>query len=189
VAKRFNIPIHVRSSFSKEEGTMIMEKSAKLEDVSVRGVTSNSKEAKITICAVPDQPGIAAKIFTEISKSGTNVDIIVQNVSHTRHTDISFTVPKTEFTRALTATKRIAKKIKAGEIQTNKNIARVSIVGSGMRSHHGIAAKMFAALAKNKINIDMISTSEISISCIINQKNTEKAVKALHRVFELEKLK
>jgi len=189
VAKRFNIPIHVRSSFSKEEGTMIMNKKKMLEEIAVRGVTSNKNDAKITICAVPDRPGIAAKIFTEISQTGANVDIIVQNVSHTRYTDISFTVPKSDFTKAFTAAKTIAKKIDAGEVQDNKNIARVSIVGSGMRSHHGIAAKMFQTLAKEKINIEMISTSEISISCIINQKNTERAVRALHKTFELEKIR
>jgi len=187
VAKRFNIPIHVRSSFSKEEGTMIVNNTEKLEDISVRGVTSNKSEAKITICAVPDQPGIAASIFTEISKSGANVDIIVQNVSHTKLTDISFTVPTSDYTKAMTAAKKIAKKIKAGDVSGNKSIARLSIVGSGMRSHHGIAAQMFEALAKNKINIDMISTSEISISCIISDKQTDKAVKVLHKVFGLNK--
>ena len=187
VAKRFNIPIHVRSSFCKEEGTMIVKKTSKLEEVVVQGVTSSKSEAKITICAVPDQPGIAAKIFTEISKTGVNVDIIVQNVSHTRHTDISFTVPKNGLLKAFAAAKAIAKRIRAGEVQQDKNIARISIVGSGMRSHHGIAAKMFQTLAKNKINIEMIATSEISISCIINNAQATKAVKALHKAFQLEK--
>ena len=189
VAKRFNIPIHVRSSFSKGEGTMIVKKTSKLEEIVVQGVTSSKSEAKITICAVPDQPGIAAKIFTEISKTGANVDIIVQNVSHTRHTDISFTVPKKGLSKAFAAAKKIAKKIKAGEVHQDKNIARISIIGSGMRSHHGIAAKMFQTLAKNKINIEMIATSEISISCIINSVQAIKAVKALHKAFQLEKRK
>ena len=187
VAKRFNIPIHVRSSFSKEEGTMIVKQNKKLEDISVQGVTSSKSDAKITICAVPDQTGIAAKIFAEVSKSGANVDIIVQNVSHTKHTDISFTVPKADLIKAFQAAKNIAKRIKAGDVAQDKNIARVSIVGSGMRSHHGIAAKMFETLAKNKINIDMISTSEISISCVINEKQAAKAVSALHRGFQLGK--
>ncbi|MCK5260420.1 MAG: aspartate kinase, partial [Candidatus Omnitrophica bacterium] len=187
VAKRFNIPIHVRSSFSKEEGTMIVKKTSKLEEVVVQGVTSSKSDAKITIRAVPDQPGIAAKIFTEISKTGANVDIIVQNVSHTRHTDISFTVPKKGLSKTFAAAKKIAKRIKAGEVLQDKNIARISIVGSGMRSHHGIAAKMFQTLAKNKINIEMIATSEISISCIINSTQVIKAVKALHKAFQLEK--
>lgn len=187
VAKRFNIPIHVRSSFSKEEGTMIIKKTSKLEDVSVQGVTSSKSEAKVTICAVPDQPGIAAKIFTEISKAGARVDIIVQNISHTRHTDISFTVPKTHLTKALNAAKIVAKRIRAGEVQHNKNIARISIIGSGMRSHHGIAAAMFQTLARNKVNIEMIATSEISISCIIANNQATKAVRALHKKFGLDK--
>jgi aspartate kinase len=185
VAKRFNIPLHVRSSFSKEEGTMIVQDSEKLEDISVRGITCNKAEAKITICNVPDQPGVAAKIFTQLAVAGINVDTIVQNVSHTKQTDISFTVPDAMFTKAITVTKKIAKKIGAGDILSDENIARVSIIGIGMRSHPGIAAKMFKTLADNKINIEMISTSEISISCIINFKHTDKAVKALHKKFVL----
>lgn len=168
---------------------MIVKKTSNLEKVSVQGVTSSKSEAKITICAVPDQPGIAAKIFTEISKAGASVDIIVQNISHTRHTDISFTTPKTHLTKALKAAKIVAKRIRAGEVRHNKNIARISIVGSGMRSHHGIAAKMFQTLAKNKVNIEMIATSEISISCIIANNQATKAVKALHKSFGLDKRK
>ena len=186
VAKRFNIPIHVRSSFSKEEGTMIVKESEKMEEIAVRGITSNKSEAKITICNVPDKPGVAAQIFEEISRAGINVDIIVQNVSHTRLTDISFTVPRSDLNKALATTETIAKKIGSGEILHDKNISRVSIVGSGMRSHPGIAAKMFQILADNKINIEMISTSEISISCIIHQDLTDKAVRALHKKFKLE---
>ncbi len=185
VAKRFNIPLHVRSSFSKEEGTMIVKENEKVEEVAVRGITCNKAEAKITICAVPDKPGVASKIFTELAKAGINVDMIVQNVSHTKLTDISFTVPDAVFNKAITATKKISHKIGAGEVLSDENIARVSIVGSGMRSHSGIAAKMFQTLAENKINIDMISTSEISISCIINYKFTDKAIKALHKKFNL----
>lgn len=188
VAKRFNIPIHVRSSFSKEEGTMILKDSEKLEEIAVRGVTCNKSEAKLTICAVPDKPGVAAKIFNEISKAGVSVDTIVQNVSHTRHTDISFTVPKKDLTKAIKTSENIAQKLKAGKVLHDKNIARVSIIGSGMRSHQGIAAQMFDTLAKNKVNIDMIATSEISISCIIDQKSTDKAVRALHKAFKLDKI-
>lgn len=188
IAKRFNIPIHVRSSFSKEEGTMIVKNDYKLEENFVRGVTCNKSEAKITICAVPDQPGIAAQIFTGISKAGVSVDMIVQNVSHTKHTDISFTVPKSGLTKALRAARKISKKIKAGDVTYDKNIARISIVGSGMRSHQGIAATMFQTLAENKVNIDMITTSEISISCIISSQHSNKAVKALHKSFQLNKI-
>jgi len=189
VAKRFNIPIHVRSSFSKEEGTMIVKNTQKLEKISVRGLTCNKSEAKITICAVPDKPGVAAYIFKEISKAGVNVDTIVQNVSHTRHTDISFTVPQASVTKALKSAQKVADKIHAGDVLHDKNVARVSIVGSGMRSHQGIAAAMFQTLAQNKINIEMISTSEISISCIIDQDSSAKAVKALHKKFRLDRMK
>ena len=185
VAKKFNIPIHVRSSFSKGEGTMIVKEDEKMEGVIVRGITCNKSEAKLTVCGVPDKPGVAAKIFTEVSKAGISVDTIVQNVSHTRQTDISFTVPKSSLTKALEVTKKVAKKIGAGDVLDDKNIARVSIVGSGMRSYPGVAAKMFQTLAENQINIEMISTSEISISCIIDQKYSDMAVQKLHKKFDL----
>ncbi len=186
VAKRFNIPIHVRSSFSKEEGTMIVKTKEKVEEISVTGVTCNKSESKVTICNVPDRPGFAAYVFNEISKAGVNVDMIVQNVSHTRLTDISFTVLQGDLSKALDVTEKLARAMKAGEVLHNKNIARVSIVGSGMRSHTGIAAKMFQTLAEEKINIEMISTSEISVSCIISKDLADKAVKALHKRFKLE---
>ena len=186
VAKKFNIPIHVRSSFSKGDGTMIVKEDEKMEGVVVRGITCNKSEAKLTVCGVPDKPGVAAKIFTEVSKAGISVDTIVQNVSHTRQTDISFTVPKSSLIKALDVTKKVAKKIGAGDVLADKNIARVSIVGSGMRSYPGVAAKMFQTLAENHINIEMISTSEISISCIIDQKYSDVAVQKLHKKFNLE---
>jgi len=189
VAKRFNIPMHVRSSFSKEEGTMIVKSTKQIEGegVAVTGVACNKGEAKITICAVPDKPGVAAQIFSEIADIGVNVDTIVQNVSHTRQTDISFTVPKKDLDKAIATTNAIAKKIGAGEVLNDKNIARVSIVGSGMRTHSGVAARMFQALAEKKINIEMIATSEISISCIIEEKFANTAVEVIHKAFELEK--
>ena len=189
VAKRFNIPLHVRSSYSKEEGTMIVKSTQKIEDIAVRGVTSNKNEAKITICAVPDKPGVSAQIFNAIAKAGVNVDVIVQNVSHTNKTDISFTVPKTDIVKGFKAAQDIAQKLGAGNVLEDKNIARVSIVGSGMRSHQGIAARMFDALAKASINIKMIATSEISISCIIDLDKADNAVSVLHKAFELEKAK
>ena len=165
---------------------MIVKSSQKLERISVRGITCNKAEAKITICSVPDKPGVAAYIFNAISKTGVIVDTIVQNVSHTRQTDISFTVRKGDLSKVLTASKAIAHKLKAGEVLHDKNIARVSIVGSGMRSHSGIAASMFSALAENKINIEMITTSDISISCIISQSHADKAIRALHKKFNLD---
>jgi aspartate kinase len=185
VAKRFNIPIHVRSSFVKEEGTMIVKDSGKLEDIAVRGVTSDTSQAKITITQVPDTAGIAARIFNDISAVGVNVDMIVQNVSHTRLTDISFTVPEQDLAKAEQAAQSVAQRIQAGQLEIDADVARVSIIGSGMRSHHGIAAKMFETLAKKKINIEMISTSEISLSCIIDKDKAVQAIKALHKAFDL----
>ncbi len=189
VAKRFNIPLHVRSSYSKEEGTMIVKSVKNIEQIAVTGITSNKNEAKITICAVPDQPGVSAQLFTAIGRAGVNVDVIVQNVSHTKKTDISFTVPKSDLAKGLKATEEVAKKLGAGAVLHSSEIARVSIVGSGMRSHQGIAGKMFEALAAAKINIEMIATSEISISCIISLDKVNLAVRTLHKAFELGKPK
>ena len=162
---------------------MIVKEAKKMEDVLVRGVTLNKNEAKITICDVPDKPGIAAKIFNGIAENNINVDMIVQNVSHTRRTDISFTVPKADIFKAVKITKKIAARIGAGDVLEDKNIARISIVGVGMKSHPGVAARMFEILAKNKVNIEMISTSDISISCIVSKKSAEKAVKAIYKEF------
>ena len=167
---------------------MITKETEKMEEIAVRGITCNKNEAKITICSVPDKPGIAAKIFEEISKQGINVDTIVQNVPHDKLSDISFTVPKGDLNKAIKATSAIGNKIGAGEVLEDRNIARVSLVGSGMRSHSGIAAKMFSTLADNQINIEMITTSEISVSCIITQDSADKAVKALHKAFKLEQI-
>jgi len=185
VAKKFNVPIHVRSSFSNKPGTMIIKEVKRMEDVLITGVTVNINEAKITVCDVPDLPGVAAKIFKELSSGGINVDMIVQNVSHTRKTDISFTINKANLAKTTKITRRVAKNIKAGEVLQDVDIARVSIVGVGMKSHPGVAAKMFETLAEHNINIEMISTSEISISCIIKKKLAERAVKSIHAKFGL----
>jgi aspartate kinase len=187
VAKKFDVPIHVRSSFSDKSGTMIIREVENMEDVLVTGITLNKNESKITICDVPDRPGIAAKIFNQLAEGGINVDMIVQNVSHTRQTDISFTVPKPDAVRAVKLTKKGAREIGELEVLQDDDIARVSIVGVGMKTHSGVAAKMFETLAKEKINIEMISTSEISISCIIKKKFSEMAVRALHAQFGLDK--
>jgi aspartate kinase len=186
VAKKFNVPLHVRSSFSENSGTIIKE-AKRMEEALVTGVTLNKNEAKITVCDVPDKPGVAAKIFKELSDGGINVDMIVQNVSHTRQTDISFTINKTDSAKTLRIARKVAKAIEAGEVLQDDDIARVSIVGIGMKSHPGVAATMFDTLAENKINIEMISTSEISISCIIKKRFADHAVKALHEKFNLGK--
>jgi aspartate kinase len=187
VAKKFNVPVYVRSSFSNKPGTMIIKEVKRMEDVVVTAVTLNRNEAKITICDVPDRPGIAAKIFRELAGAGINIDMIVQNVSHLRQTDISFTIAKSEALKATRLTRKIAAHIRAGEVLEDEDIARISVVGVGMKSHRGVAATMFDTLAKNKINIEMISTSDISISCIIKNKFAETAVKALHERFGLSK--
>lgn len=187
VAKKFDVPIHVRSSFNHKPGTRIIKEARKMEEVMVRGVTLNKNTAKITICNVPDRPGVAAIIFNKLSGIGVNVEMIVQNVSHLRQTDISFTVSSASLSKAVKLTKKIAKNLKSGEVLEDNRIACVSIVGVGMKSHHGVAATMFSALAKKKINIEMISTSDISISCIIEKKHAEAAVKTLHDKFGLAK--
>ena len=187
VAKKFNVPIHVRSSFSTNPGTMIIKEVKRMEDVVVTGVTLNKNEAKITICDVPDEPGVAAKVFKELSIGGINVDMIVQNVSQKRKTDISFTISKVDQAKAIKLVKEVADDLSAGDVLVDEDVARISIVGVGMKSHHGVAATMFETLAKSGINIDMISTSDISISCIIDKDEGEDAVKALHGKFGLAK--
>ncbi|MDD5432031.1 MAG: ACT domain-containing protein, partial [Candidatus Omnitrophica bacterium] len=157
------------------------------EDVLVSAVTLNKTEAKITICDVPDKPGAAAKIYKELADNGVSVDMIVQNVSHLRQTDISFTINKADSAKTLKIAKRLASEIGAGDVLQDEDIARISIVGVGMKSHSGVAAAMFDTLAKDKANIEMISTSDISISCIIKKKFAETAVRALHEEFGLAK--
>jgi aspartate kinase len=186
-AMKFSIPIHVRSSYSDKNGTIISKEVRAMEDIVVSGVAINRDEAKITICDVPDKPGIAAKIFREIARQDINVDMIVQNVSRTGATDVSFTVPSGDLVKTIKTAKEISKKIGAGEITFDKDIAKVSIVGIGMRSHSGIAAKMFEALAENGINIEMISTSEIKISCVVDKRYGQDAVRAIHSKFNLSR--
>lgn len=187
VAKKFDVPMHVRSSFSDNSGTMIIREVKNMEDALVTAVTLNKNESKITICNVPDKPGIAARIFKQFSEGGINVDMIVQNVSHTKQTDISFTVSKADAAKAIRLTRKAASGISAEDVLEDRDIAKVSIVGVGMKTHPGVAAKMFETLAKEKVNIEMISTSEISISCIIKKKFAEMAVRALHDKFGLDK--
>ena len=185
VAKRFDIPIHVRSSFSLREGTMIQRSVKAMEDIVVSGVTLQKDEAKVTIRDVPDKPGMAAEIFRELAAKGVNVDMIVQNVSREGSTDLSFTVVKGDLPATLRVTRSVSHRIGAGEVTTDEGVAKLSIVGIGMRSHSGVAAKMFEAMARERINIEMISTSEIKISCVIRKAHAERAVRAVHRAFGL----
>ncbi len=187
LAKRFNIPIIVRSSFTDKGGTMISPEVKTMEKVVVSAVTLNKNETKVTIRDVPDRPGVAAKIFKKIAEEGINVDMIVQNISRTGTTDLSFTVVKENLAKTLKTARKASKQIGGGNVIADRDIARVSVVGVGMKSHSGIAAGMFEALAENKINIEMISTSEISISCVIRKKFAQRAVRAIHKKFKLEK--
>ena len=186
-ASKFNIPIHVRSSFSNKEGTIIAKEVKSMEDVVVRGVTLNKDEAKITVCDVPDKPGLAAKIFEALAVTNINIDMIIQNISRTGATDVSFTVMKSDLQKTLKVANKLCGKIGAAGVTHDEDIAKVSVVGIGMKSHSGVAAKMFKALAKKNINIEMISTSEIKISCVVEEKDGQKATKALHTVFKLGK--
>ncbi len=185
-AKNYNVSVHVRSSFSENQGTLVVQEDPEMEKVMVSGIAYDRKEAKITITRVVDRPGIAAKLFGRVAEAGIVVDMIVQNISQDGHTDISFTVPRTDFHKAMELVKGLAREIGADQVLGDDRIAKVSIVGVGMRTHSGVAAKMFAALAAENINIMMISTSEIKVSCVIEEKYTELAVRVLHDVFRLE---
>ena len=187
VAGKFNIPIHVRSSFSDKEGTWIVKEDSSMEDVLIRGVSLNKNEAKVTVSGVPNRPGVAAGIFRALAKTGINVDMIIQNIGKSADTDISFTVPKGESENAVRSLGALRGRLKFKEVSLDPNVAKVSVVGIGMRSHAGVAAAMFEALGKNGINIEMISTSEIKISCIVKKPDGEKAVRTLHEEFKLGK--
>ena len=184
-AKKYNVPLHVRSTFTETEGTWVTKEDEDMERVVVSGVTYDKNEAKVSILGVPDKPGIAAKIFGPIADSNINVDMIIQNISTDEHTDLTFTVPKTDLAQALAIVGPIGKEIGAKDIVTDDSVAKVSIVGNGMRSHAGIASTLFKALAAEGINIMMISTSEIKVSCVIESKYTELAVRVLHEAFGL----
>ena len=186
-AKKYNVPIHVRSSFNDKSGTWVVKEDEKMEKVLVSGVTLSKNEARITITRVPDKPGVASKIFTPISDAHIVVDMIIQNTSSDGSTDLTFTIPKGDLKKALKLVKKTAEEIKAQSVMADENIVKVSIVGAGMVSHAGVASKMFTALAKENINILMISTSEIKISCVVEAKYGELAARVLHQAFALEK--
>ncbi|MBI5755479.1 MAG: aspartate kinase [Nitrospirae bacterium] len=185
-AAKYGVKVRVLSTFVEGEGTLLTEEDEDMEKVVVSGVTHDRNQVKITIIGVPDRPGIAAKIFGTIADASIVVDMIIQNVSQESLTDISFTVPHADVNKTVEIMRGVTKDIGAKELEVKEDIAKVSIVGVGMRSHSGVAAKMFSTLAAEGINIMMISTSEIKISCVIDAKYTELAVRALHRAFELE---
>ena len=185
-AKKFNVPIHVRSTFSNERGTMVVAETKDMEKVLVSGVAFDKNEARITVIKVPDKPGLASRIFKPLVKEGIVVDMIVQNTSDEGFTDLTFTVMKPDFYRSMKLLSGVAKEIGAERVLGDENIAKVSIVGVGMRTHAGVAQLMFEALARENINIMMISTSEIKVSCVIEDKYTELAVRTLHEAFGLD---
>ncbi len=186
-AKKYNVPVRVLSSFNDNPGTLVTKEDADMEKVVVSGVAYDKNQVKVTVQGVPDKPGVAAKIFNAISDNSIVVDMIIQNIGEGGQADLSFTVPRTDAKKVVEVMKQIVAETGAKSVNLKEDIAKISIVGVGMRSHSGVAAKMFSSLAKEGINIMMISTSEIKISCVIDAKYTELAVRVLHEAFELEK--
>jgi aspartate kinase len=184
-AKKYAVPVHVRSTFKPDPGTLVTTEDVNMEAVIVTGVTHDRSQAKVSILRVPDRPGIAAQVFGAVADHGIVVDMIVQNISREGNTDISFTLPRTDREKAVSVLRDVAGRIGAEGVTHDDRIAKVSIVGVGMRSHSGVAARMFRTLSGEGINIQMISTSEIAVSCVIDDKYTELAVRALHDAFDL----
>ena len=187
IAQRFKVPLHIRSSFINKQGTLVIAKErGKMEEALVRSVILNEDEAKISIIGIPDKPGIAGTIFSNIADENINVDVIIQNISAEGAADISFTVAKEDLKRTLDVTDKLKSIVEPKKIECDENIAKLSIVGIGMRTNAGVAAKMFQALGENKINIRTISTSEIKISCLVDKEEGKKAARVLHKAFELD---
>ena len=186
IGKKFGVPIHVRSSFTDAPGTMVVQEAKAMEKFLVSGATVTENDAKLTLRGVPDKPGIAAGVFEAVGQYNVVVDMIVQTPSRRGKTDMSFTVPKDCVAEALAAAQAIGTQIGAAGVECDERIAKVSVVGVGMRSHTGVAAKMFRALAEAGVNIQMISTSEIKISCVVDESRGEDAVRAIHKAFRLD---
>ncbi len=182
-AMRYGLPLHVRSSFSADEGTWVMPEEEVMEQLVVSGVTCNKNEAKIRLQSVPDQPGIAARVFTPLGEAGIVVDMIIQNYASDGSTDMTFTVPRADYSRALEIAKAAGDQLSSRSVDGDDSIAKVSIVGLGMKDHAGVATRMFEVLARKEINIQMISTSEIKISVVIDEAHSDVAVQALHAEF------
>jgi len=186
-AAKFNVPVEVNSSFKEGRGTLVTKEDPDMEAVAVAGVTGDRNQAKVTIIGVPDKPGIAARIFGPVAQANINVDMIIQNISQATLTDVSFTIPRADLRKAEPIIQAVAKDIEAKSVSITEAIAKVSLVGVGMRSHSGVAARMFDVLSHEGINIMMISTSEIKISCVIEEKYLELAMRSLHTAFGLDK--
>jgi aspartate kinase len=187
-AAKFNVPVEVNSSFKEGKGTLVTKEDTDMEAAAVAGVTGDRNQAKITIIGVPDKPGIAARIFGPVAEANINVDMIIQNISQAALTDLSFTVPRADLKKAVPLIQGVAKDIDAKSVSVTEAIAKVSLIGVGMRSHSGVAAKMFNVLSREGVNIMMISTSEIKISCVIDEKYLELAMRSLHSAFGLDQV-
>jgi aspartate kinase len=185
-ARNHGVPVHVRSSFTWQPGTWVREEDPSMEQAIISGVTHDTSEAKITIQEVPDRPGVAATIFRALADELVNVDMIVQNVSTAGHTDVSFTVPTDDLARSLQVMEKVQGDIDAAGVSHDPLIGRVSLVGAGMKSHPGVAATMFEVLSAEGVNIEMISTSAIRISCVVHEDDVPRAVQALHTAFRLD---
>lgn len=188
VGKKFNVPIYVSNSRNTNKGTLITKESKGMEEIVVSGVALTESEAKVTLFKVPDKPGVAADLFSTLADANINIDVIIQNKTETKTTDISFTCEKNDLSKAKKVVGQISKKLGAKDVTYDEKIAKVSVVGVGMRTHSGVAARVFKCLAKKKINIDMISTSEIKISCVLAQNKGREALKAIHKEFGLDKI-
>src|SRR5688572_5893349 len=184
-AKKYGVTVHVRSTFKPDPGTIVTREESGMEDAVVTGITHDRSQAKVSLLRVPDRPGIAAQVFGAVGTRNIVVDMIVQNISRDGFTDISFTLPRGDHPRARIVLDEVARAVGAEKTVHDERVAKVSIVGVGMRSHSGVAARMFTALSRESINIQMISTSEIAVSCVIEDKYAELAVRALHDAFEL----
>ena len=185
-ARRHHVTLHVRSSFTWEPGTIVTEEDSTMEQAVVTAITDDASEAKVTVTQVPDRPGLAARLFRPLANRSVNVDMIVQNTSSEGTTDISFTVPKLDLSTAVEVCDGLCEELGASGVTSDDAIARVSLIGAGMKSHPGVTALMFETLAAEGINIEMISTSTIRISCVVRAEDVERAVRALHSAFELE---
>src|SRR5262249_21655700 len=184
-ARNHGMPVHVRSSFTSGDGTWIREEDEQMEQAVISGIAHDTSEAKITLLAVPDQPGVAARIFRPLADGGVNVDMIVQNVSAEGHTDVSFTLPREDLPKADPILAQISNEVGGSGFSTDADVAKVSLVGAGMKTHPGVAADMFDALAAAGINIEITSTSSIRISCVVRASEIGAAVQAVHDKFRL----
>jgi len=187
MAAKYNVPLWVKSSFNNEEGTLVIKEDKEMEKVLISGIAFDKQEAKIAVRRLADRPGVAAQLFAPLSEAHINIDMIIQNISAEGFTDLTFTLPRADLQKGLRIVEKTAKEIGVGKVEADEKIAKVSVIGVGMRSHSGVAALVFETLAKEKINIMMISTSEIKISVVIAESEMEKAVRSLHKSFELDK--